>query len=208
MPHTIAAAPRITDSASRARVAARGRRASGGSPSRGRHRPPLVDHASRGELDDRSPAVRCRAHVQSRAPCAGLRAARSRPRGLRSSGIDVRRRLVEHHQRARRTSARAMAMRCRWPAETARPPSPTTVSYPYSRSRMNASAPARRAASRTASKGARRTAEPDVVENRSAEERRALRHPRHGSAPRCHVTPARSTPPTVTRPTSGRRARG
>ena len=150
------------------------------------------------------PAVRCRAHVRSRAPCAGLRAARSRSAMV--SAVAASTFAVGSSSTtsgARRTSARAMAMRCRWPAETARPPSPTTVSYPCSRSRMNASAPARRAASRTASKGA--DGRPSRMLSRTDPRKSVGRCGTHATDRRHAAMShrARSTPPTVTRPAVG-----
>ena len=70
---------------------------------------------------------------------------------------------------------------------------------------MNPSAPARAAASRTSRSGASGVAEPDVVGDRAAQQRRMLGHP--GDLPPPGVESGsrpRSTPPTLMRPPVGR----
>mmetsp|Transcript_15639 Transcript_15639/g.52703 ORF Transcript_15639/g.52703 Transcript_15639/m.52703 type:complete len:157 (+) Transcript_15639:288-758(+) len=54
-----------------------------------------------------------------------------------------------------RTSARAMATRCRWPPDWKQPPSPTAVSRPSGSCDANSATPARRAASSTHAREAR-----------------------------------------------------
>ncbi len=106
-------------------------------------------------------------------------------------------------RRASRANARARAIRWRWPGDTCRPPSPSTVSYPVGSAAMNSSAPAATAAARTCASLA-----PAFPSRMLAATVSRTSTGRWGTQASCrrHAArsqSARSAPPTVTRPAVG-----
>ena len=96
-------------------------------------------------------------------------------------GVERGGRFVEQQQgRVRRSSARAMAMRWRWPPDRRAPPSPMKVSRPSGSARRKFSALASRAAAQISSSLGVPMAVAQVVAGRGGEDHRFLRH--HGDA--------------------------
>ena len=109
---------------------------------------------------------------------------------------------------ALRRNALARAMRCRSPAETGRPPSPTIVPYPSGSARMKSSAPARRQPRRLGRRPPRGLPA-GCCRPPTPEERRAAAAPRRASDARQTDSRARARrrPRSRALP-SARRARG
>ncbi len=161
---------------------------------RGRRRARRRGRRARDELR----AVRDHEHRPSLAE--PRRPPRRRARG--ALGVEVGGRLVEDHERrvAEERPGERDPPRAGRPRAGGRRRRPASRSRPAARAR-SASAPASDGRLAHALVGRAGGAEPDVVGDRAAEERRPLRHPRDAArATRPASQAARSTPPTVMRP--------
>ena len=155
-----------------ARPARRGCRAPRCAPPRARRSDPPCARCSR----DARPPPRCAPRRPPPARAGSpLRSRRRRWRACRrGSG-----------SRGRSSSARASAVRWRWPPESITPRSPTTVSQPSGRSGTSFASCARRAASTIISRARVGAAEGDVLRERHREEERVLGNHRDARRAAC-----------------------